>query len=107
MNQGDIVITNYPYTSHKEFKIRPALIVSNDKYNLGLNRVLLPISTKENSYSKPLNQEDLEEGFLEKSSCVRFSNIVSIHKGNLFRKVAKLKKPALGKIVEELIKSFK
>ncbi|MFA6917705.1 MAG: type II toxin-antitoxin system PemK/MazF family toxin, partial [Candidatus Gracilibacteria bacterium] len=79
MEQGDIVITNYPFSNLKQFKTRPALIISNNEHNQGDNRILVAISTKGGSYAKKLDNGDLSEGELIQDSFVRYSRIMSMH----------------------------
>lgn len=102
MTQGDIVITNYPFTSFKGLKIRPALIISNDKFNEGEDRILLAISTKSHLYSMKIHQTDIAEGSLQKESYIRFSNIISAYKGLLMRKIGKLDKKSLKIVIEKV-----
>lgn len=46
-NPGDIVLINYPYTSAKAAKKRPAVIVSNAQYNDTRNEfVAMPITSQ-------------------------------------------------------------
>lgn len=46
-NPGDIVLINYPYTSAKAAKKRPAVIVSNPQYNDIRNEfVAMPITSQ-------------------------------------------------------------
>lgn len=45
MKFGDIVLLSHPATDFKNIKVRPALIISSDRYNeRELDRILLPIS---------------------------------------------------------------
>ncbi len=46
MKQGDVILVNFPFTDGITAKIRPALVVSLDAFNLGSDLVLLPISSK-------------------------------------------------------------
>jgi len=42
---GDIVLLSHPATDYKSIKLRPALIISTDRYNeRESDRILLPIS---------------------------------------------------------------
>lgn len=92
MKQGDIVIINFPFTNFAESKIRPAVIISNETFNSGKNVILSAISTKQGSeiYSTTLKNSDLNTGQLNKDSYIKFSNILSIEKHLILKKVAEL-----------------
>jgi len=77
MKQGEIAILPFPFSDLTSCKLRPALIISNEKYNLKKNIIVICISTKMGTkdYSFLLKQEDLESGVLQKKSYLRFQNI--------------------------------
>lgn len=104
MQQGDIVIINFPFTNLTESKIRPALIISNETFNSGKNVILLAISTKQGPeiYSTILKNSDLTKGQLNKNSYIKFSNILSIEKHLIIKKVAELKKVKTNLIYEKI-----
>jgi mRNA-degrading endonuclease toxin of MazEF toxin-antitoxin module len=106
MNQGDIVITKYPFSSFKQFKVRPALIISNKEYNHGDNRILIGISTKNGSYAQNLNNEDLSEGNLLQESYIRYSHIMTMQTDLIFKKIATLKEKPLREVINKLVKTF-
>ena len=45
--QGDIVIVNFPFTDLSNSKVRPAVIISNDKINISGDYLIVMISTQE------------------------------------------------------------
>lgn len=45
-SKGDIVIVKFPYTNLKKFKLKPALIVSNNKVNKTGDYILMQITSK-------------------------------------------------------------
>lgn len=104
MKQGDIIIINFPFTSFESSKIKPALIISNEKFNKGKNVLLLAISTQKGPpiYSIPLKNGDLSSGKLKKSSYIRFHNILSIEKKLILKKVAQLKKEKIKETTKKL-----
>lgn len=104
MEQGDIVIINFPFTSLENSKIRPALVISNKNFHYAKNVLLLAISTQKGIplYSTPLRMPDLEIGHLKKESYIKFSNILSIEKKLIIKKVAKLKSGKIREIHKQL-----
>ena len=106
MNQGDKVIVNFPFTSLEQKKIRPALIISNEKFNRGTNVILLAIFGNWNAYSEELLDEDLEEGKLNKKSYIRFSNIFSFEKRLLIGKIGSMTIKATERMRGKLLEYF-
>lgn len=104
MNQGDIVIINFPFTSLEGAKIRPALVISNQRFNKGLNIILLAISTQRGPaiYSHEIKKNDLVKGELLKKSYIRFANILSLEKKLILKKVASLKEDKTAQIAQQL-----
>ena len=45
--QGDIVIVNFPFTDLSNSKVRPAVVISNDKINISGDYIIVMISTQE------------------------------------------------------------
>lgn len=106
MKQGDIILIDVPFNSFSGSKIRPALIVSNDHFNNGMDIILAAISTKENGYSYSLDQKDLLIGRLHQKSYIKFSNIFSFEKKHVIRNICSLKKDVTKDIIEKLISNF-
>ncbi len=80
---GDILLIQYPHTDRSGSKIRPALVVSGDKYNRGDDFVIVPISSiepKSLRYSFPIL--DTDKSFaatkLKKSSYVKWTKPYTI-----------------------------
>ena len=100
MKQGDIVVLPFPFTDLTNCKLRPALIISNEKYNRKKNVIVICISTQQSlkAYTLVLKQEDLKLGKLQKKSYIRFQNIFTIEKRLIKKIVAKLNTKSLNKI---------
>ena len=107
MRQGDIVTLRFPFTNLQDSKIRPALIISNEKFNQRKNLILIGIyGTDVADFSEKLVNEDLEEGRLQKESFVRFQNVFTLQKDLVLQKVARINQNKLGKILEKLNSFF-
>jgi len=104
MKQGEIAILPFPFSDLTSHKLRPALIISNEKYNLKKNIMVICISTKMGvkEYSFLLKQENLESGTLQKKSYLRFQNIFTLEKRLIRKVVAKLNQKSLDKIRDNL-----
>ena len=104
MKQGDIVLIPFPFTDLTNHKVRPALIVSNKKFNASKNLILMCISTKPGNkdFALNLNSEDLKFGKLNKASYFRIQNVFTLEKRLVIKKVATLK----NKKLENLISTY-
>jgi len=106
--QGDIVAVHYPLTDKPaKTKLRPAIIVSNEKSNNLDNDVLVcPITTKirNTEFSYTLKEEDLTQPLLQESE-VRCNKIMTIR---IWEKqiIGKLSE-VTSKAREELLKKVK
>lgn len=45
---GQIILVSYPFSDHTSAKLRPALVVSGDRFNEGEDFVALPLSSRIN-----------------------------------------------------------
>ncbi len=100
----DIILIKFPFTNLTNYKIRPALIISNENFNKFKNIIVIWIYWKKSNdkYSIPINQEDLESWKMLKKSYFRFQNIFSLEKILIERKVWNINEKTLQKINEKL-----
>ena len=45
MNRGDVVLVDFPYTSGGQSKVRPAVVVQNDRDNQRLSKTIVAMVT--------------------------------------------------------------
>ncbi|MGH7137849.1 MAG: type II toxin-antitoxin system PemK/MazF family toxin [Pirellulales bacterium] len=45
MNRGDVVLVDFPYTSGPQSKVRPAIVVQNDRDNQRLTKTIVAMVT--------------------------------------------------------------
>ena len=88
--QREIVLGLFPFDDKKEFKKRPCVIISNEKYNLSHNTVIaIPITSKIRNFEDGmiLEDKDLEEGYLVKKSEILPFKIFTINKSLLLKNI--------------------
>lgn len=103
--QGDIVVAEILYSEQIGLKTRPALIISNTKYNKkSEDIILLKITSqlKKTNYDIGLSNNDLESGQLTKSSMIMIDNPVTTYKEMIRRKIGKITKKKLSEVKEKL-----
>jgi mRNA-degrading endonuclease toxin of MazEF toxin-antitoxin module len=71
-------LCSFPFTNLSERKIRPALVISNEKYHAGGTVLLAGIYSKDRVLAVPLARENLTKKKLAHDSFVSLQNIVSI-----------------------------
>lgn len=90
IGQRDLVILSYPFSDSGKRKIRPALIISNNKINKkSSDSILVPLTTtiKDTPYSVIINQENLSSGNLIKESRIVIDKIFSLKQRLILKKI--------------------
>ena len=103
-NKWDIVLVKFPFTDLSNYKLRPALVISNKGFNNHDNLIFIWIYGNRwiDNYSAKLEQSDLKEWKMKKQSYFRFQNIFSLHHNLIERKVGELKNKKIEKIKDKL-----
>jgi mRNA interferase MazF len=110
MKQRDIVLVPFPFSDTSGSKIRPALVLSNEKFNKASNDVVICAITsnlKQTPYSLVIDQKDIEIGKLYDISTIKAESIAKINKSFVLKTIAMLKKQTFTKVVmllNELVK---
>jgi mRNA interferase MazF len=103
--QGDIVIAELLYSEQIGIKIRPALVISNTKYNKNSDDIILlkiTSSEKRTKYDLILKAEDIENGKLKNESIIMIDNPVTTYKGVIQTKVGKITKEKLKEVKQKI-----
>lgn len=104
--QRDIVLVAFPFTDLSGQKVRPVLVLSNDKYNqrsadvvvCGLTTNLSPAP-----YSIIINITDVERaGTLKHKSKIKADAIASLEQSLLIKQIACLKLSVFEQVVAEI-----
>ena len=80
--QGSVVLVDFSYSNQIQSKVRPALVVSNSRYN-GISRdvIVMKITTrKPKIMAVSLTNDDLQEGSLDYPSFVQVDGIYALEK---------------------------
>ncbi|MBA7524994.1 hypothetical protein ES705_17139 [subsurface metagenome] len=108
MEQGDIVLIDFSYSDLKRFKFRPALVISNSRYNsTSFDVVVLRITSKpKRVWAIKITNKDVENGFLEVESYVKVDSIFTIEKRMIAKVVARLKEEKIEEVKMKLAELF-
>ncbi len=110
MNQQDIVWVKLPFSSLKESKVRPAVVVSNNEYNKrSQDIVVCAITSKldEKQYSILIDDKNLSSGNLPLKSRIRADKIIQIEKDIVIKPFAILNDKTFDELINEIMKLLK
>jgi mRNA interferase MazF len=104
VNRGDVVLVDCPYTDRTGSKVRPCVVVQNDRNNLRLDdTIVVPISRR-TQVAEPTqllilaaSKEGKAAGLLSDSS-VRCENILSVDLSFVKRKIGTLTSDLVDKL---------
>lgn len=102
MKQGDIVWLEFPFSYLGEKKLRPAVVLSNERYNKYANVLLAGIYGKKQPFSVQITNEDLERKQMRKTSYISIQNIMSVEKSLIRDRVDTLTPQKLADTVKKL-----
>ena len=107
--QGDIIAVNYPFSDDfKKSKLRPAIIISNQKSNnLDGDVLICPITStiRESEFSFLLNDINLSDP-LPKNSEIRCNKIATIRSSLIVNKISALNIEALRIVLLKIKSAF-
>ena len=95
--QRDVLLVPFPFSDFSGKKVRPVLVVSNDKFNYSSDDVIICGITRnidKNQYVVKIDTKNLEEGKLFNPCCVRVENILKMDKKLLLKKIGKMPRGA-------------
>ena len=101
MLQRDIVLLNFPFSNLKQSKVRPAVILSNDKHNKKSNDIVfVPLTSnlQQTDYDMLITNKHLEKGNLIVDSRIKIDRIFSVDKKLVKMNIGKINKQTFSKI---------
>ncbi len=105
VQRGDVVLLDYPYASGGVAKVRPALVVQNDRDNQRLaNTIVVQITSVTRRALEPtqllvgISTPEGQRTGLRQDSVVNCVNIVTLDKGRILRKLGSLPESLLEQV---------
>jgi mRNA interferase MazF len=105
MKRGDIVLLDYPYTDGSGSKVRPVLIVQDDRDNQRLTNTIVALITKNVSRAHEPTQllidittPDGQRSGLNQSSAVACGNLFTVAQTKVRRVIGTLSASAMAQI---------
>ncbi len=93
--QRQIVLLNFPFSNLKISKVRPVIILSNDKYNKkSRDVVVIPLTSNptKTNYDLIITNKSMEEGNLIVDSRAKINRIFSVEKKLIKMNIGKINK---------------
>lgn len=109
IKQKEIVLLPFPFSDLERKKVRPALVVSNNRFNKKSDDcVMLPLTAiiKNEPYSVVIDQKDLSTGKLIRQSRIRADKVFSVEKELVVMKIGILKDKTFNQVKKELVRIF-
>jgi len=107
LEQGMIVLVPFPYSDLSNFKVRPALVVSN-KHFRGHDAIFCAITSKTSKGNEiSFSNENLEKGQLPVTSYVKAGKVFTLEKSLIKKIVAKISAEKIKEVAVELAKILK
>lgn len=105
--QGEIVIVPFPFSNLSSIKQRPVLILSKNSDNFTEEDVItcgITSNIKDQKYSIFIENKNLIEGEIPKSSRVKVDKLFTISQEIIKKKVGRLNKETFEKVKSEFLK---
>ena len=107
--QGEIVLVTFPFSDLSQTKVRPVLILSNDKYNqTRKDCIVCGITTniQNNGYSVIIDSNSIERGFLKYKSRIKVDSITFLEKSLFVKCIGKINKSVFTEVKSILNEIF-
>src|SRR4030067_2321126 len=106
LKQRNIILIPIPFTDLTSQKKRPAIIISNDKYNEtheDIVVVALTSNVESRDFTIMLTNDDMEEGALKVTSMIRADKIYTLNKSIALKTFGRVKPDVLTKVKDSLL----
>jgi mRNA interferase MazF len=103
--QGEILLIPLPFTDLSSQKKRPVLVLSNNKYNLATDDVIVAAITSNvdtKPYIVPLTNNGLSQGTLKVDSCVRADKIYTLSQSIIIKSLGQVKVGIINVVKEKI-----
>jgi len=95
ISQRDIVLLSFPFSDLKQSKVRPVIVLSNDKYNSKTDDIIvvpLTSNTTKAHHDILITNRHLERGNLIADSRAKIDRVFSVHKDLVKMNIGKIDK---------------
>jgi len=106
--QGSLVLVDFTYADQKQFKLRPALVISNSGNNrMSRDVIVMKITSKEpKHWGVSLTNDDLANGLLDFSSFVQVDAIYALEKTIIRDMIGMVRPEKMKEIKTQMVELF-
>ena len=106
IEQRDLLLVPFPFSDQSGRKVRPVIVIGNNEFNQDSEDVIVIGVTSnilKDKYTINLNNEDLDEGKLITTCCIKIENILKLDKEIIIKKIGKINMTTLKKVINGLL----
>ncbi len=90
-NKGDVVLLPFPFSDLRGSKKRPALIISNKKFNNSEDRICCLITSNPKTKGLLIKDQDYKSGRLPFTSWIKPDRLFTVNENIILRKLCTVK----------------
>ena len=93
ISQGNMLLVPFPFSDQSGRKVRPIIVLSNNKFNEHSQDIIavgVTSNISKDIYSLTLENRDLKEGKLITKCIIKVENILRLDKSLIIKKIIKL-----------------
>ncbi len=105
ISQRDVVLLSFPFSDLRSSNVRPAIVLSNDRYNRrSEDFVAVPLTSnlKLRDYALQITNDNLESGKLIVDSTAKIDRVFSVSQRLVRMKIGRVKAEIHGRITSML-----
>ncbi len=106
--QRDIILIPFPFSNQRGAKVRPAIIISNNRLNRADDIIVSGITSNitKNQYSITIEEKDLELNNIKEECCIKVENILRIEKSLVLKKIDSLREETFTEVLTKVKSLF-
>ena len=106
VERREVVLARVFFSDTPESKVRPAIILSDGRYNTGGSVLVAAVTTAGDEYCMEMNAEDANCPLAEGSGA-RFDGIIKMRSEQVARKIGKITPKFHARLVEKIVGMIK
>ena len=109
IEQRDILLIPFPFSDQTGKKVRPVIVVSNNKFNSNSEDIIICAITTNISkefYTIKIESNHLEENNIKEECCIKAENILKLDKKLIIKKIDRLKENIFPEVIKKINNLF-
>ncbi len=109
IQQRDILLVPFPFADQRGSKVRPVYVISKNEFNQTSQDIItlgITSNISKEYYKILIGNNNLEQGYLFETSCIKVENILKIDKSLVIKKIGKTKKAIFKETLQKMYTLF-